>query len=412
VTDPTLIASLTAAVESRPGDLPLRLHLARLLAEAGDGAEAIRHLGIALQQDPHNEDAQALMRTAIQPPAGQAPPGRSSTEPEPPEPVDWRAYEHELSDVVPPRFARSDGPSEPVNGPEDRIFDVETSTVRLDDVGGMAEVKRRLELAFLAPLRNPELGRMYGKNLRGGMLLYGPPGCGKTFLARAIAGEVAAGFISVSITDVLDMWLGASERRLHELFLTARRNSPCVIFLDEVDALAHKRSQVLSSSMRTTVNQLLAELDGMEGDNDGVFVLAATNAPWDVDPALRRPGRLDRTLLVLPPDAPAREAILTYHLRERPIANVDLGRLVAATDHFSGADLAHLCDTATEYAMHDSITAGSVRMIEQRDFDRALREVHPSTGPWLEAARNVASFANAGGEYDDLAAYLKKRRML
>lgn len=407
MTDPTLIASLTAAVEARPDDLPLRLHLARLLAEAGDSGEAIRHLGIALQQDPHHAAAQALMRVAIQP-SSEPPPAEG----EPPEPLNWEEYEQELSDVVPPRFAQSDGPPEPVNKAEDRIFDVETSTVRLDDVGGMTDVKQRLELSFLAPLRNPELGRLYGKNLRGGLLLYGPPGCGKTFLARAIAGEVAARFISVSITDVLDMWVGASERNLHELFLAARRNSPCVVFLDEVDALAHKRSQVLSSAMRTTVNQLLAELDGMEGDNDGVFVLAATNAPWDVDPALRRPGRLDRMVLVLPPDAPAREAILTYHLRERPIANVDLGRLVAATEHFSGADLAHLCDTAAEYAMHDSITTGSVRMIEQRDFERALREVCPSTGPWLEAARNVATFANTAGEYDDLAAYLKRRRML
>jgi SpoVK/Ycf46/Vps4 family AAA+-type ATPase len=185
-----------------------------------------------------------------------------------------------------------------------------------------------------------------------------------------------------------------------------------VVFLDEVDALALKRSQTASSSMRTLINQLLAELDGMEGDNDGVFVLAATNAPWDVDPALQRPGRLDRTMLVLPPDSPARAAILEYHLRDRPIARIDLDDLVAATEHWSGADLEHLCETAAEYAMHDSITTGTVRMIEQKDFRKALGDLRPSTGPWLESARNVAMFANTGGQYDDLAAYLRRRKLL
>ncbi|MGA8114395.1 MAG: tetratricopeptide repeat protein [Actinocatenispora sp.] len=406
MTDPELIESLATAVRACPDDLRLRLHLAELLVAAGRNGEAITHVSVLLQQDPQDEKAQALMRAAISPPTQAGG-------------VDWNAYEDELSDVSPPRFVPTS--AEPVgaddtvpargDGGDDRVFDIEVSTVRMADVGGMVDVKNRLELAFLSPLRNPELRRLYGKGLRGGLLLYGPPGCGKTFLARAVAGEVGASFLSVSIVDVLDMWLGNSERNLHELFLAARRNAPCVVFLDEVDALALKRSKAGSSAMRTTVNQLLAELDGMEGGNDEVFVLAATNAPWDVDPALRRPGRLDRMVLVLPPDAPARREILDYHLRDRPIANIDLDRLVASTEHFSGADLAHLCETASEYAMHDSISTGKVRMIEQRDFEQALREIRPSTGPWLDAARNVAMFANSG-EYDDLTAYLKRRRML
>jgi len=322
------------------------------------------------------------------------------------------AYEQELADVVPPRFAPAGDEIEPVLGDGDRIFDVEVSTVRLEDVGGMTAVKERLELAFLGPLRNPELRKMYGKSLRGGLMLYGPPGCGKTFLARAIAGEMAAKFLSLSIVDVLDMWLGTSERNLHELFQAARRHAPCVLFLDEVDALGHKRSQLNTSAMRTLGNQLLAELDGMEGDNEGVFVLAATNAPWDVDPALRRPGRLDRMVLVLPPDPPARATILQYHLRGRPIANIDLEQLVRRTEHFSGADLAHLCETAAEYAMADSIRRGEVRMIGQQDFNLALKEVRASTGPWFSTARNVAMFANETGAYDDLTAYLKNRKLL
>ncbi|RKN19922.1 ATP-binding protein [Micromonospora musae] len=424
-----LIDSLRTALDARPDDLPLRLHLATLLLAAGRGGEAIAEAGQALARDPGNEEAQALMQRALGSsvpsprPAPDAAPGAGASPAAAPPPSTRPAsgdaasnplaeYERELADVVPPRFAPAGDEPEPVGGEHDRVYDVETSAVRLADVGGMTAVKERLELAFLGPLRNPQLRKMYGKSLRGGLMLYGPPGCGKTFLARAVAGEMGAKFVSLSIVDVLDMWLGNSERNLHELFQAARRNAPCVLFLDEIDALGHKRSQVSSSSMRTLGNQLLAELDGMEGNNEGVFVLAATNTPWDVDPALRRPGRLDRVVLVLPPDAEARAAVLEYHLRERPIAGIDLRRIVAATEDYSGADLAHLCETAAEYAMADSVRSGEVRMIEQRDFDRAVKEVRPSTRPWMATARNVAMFANEGGVYDDLVAYLKQRKLL
>ena len=160
------------------------------------------------------------------------------------------------------------------------------------------------------------------------------------------------------------------------------------------------------------VNQLLAEMDGVEARNDGVFVLAATNQPWDVDPALLRPGRFDRMALVLPPDRPAREAILRHHLRGRPVDGVDLGGLALCTDGFSGADLAHLCEVAVEYALEESLDGGAVRQVGGGDFERALRELRPSTRAWFEAARNFVLFANDGGEYDQLQAYMRERRLL
>ncbi|WP_229073235.1 26S protease regulatory subunit [Actinoplanes sp. DH11] len=433
-----LIDSLTAAVQARPDDLPLRLHLAELLVSVGRGAEAIAHAAQVLAREPGNPAAQQLMARALGPapaaPAGPPPaspatpptgaPGTPPAAAPPGTPpaaappgasrsgVDWAALEEQFGDVVPPRFARqpAGGEPDPAGGHQDRVFDVERSTVTLADVGGMADVKKRLEVSFLGPLRNPKLRSLFGKSLRGGLLLYGPPGCGKTFLARAVAGEMGAAFISLSITDVLNMWVGSSERNLHDLFESARGHAPCVLFLDEIDALGHKRSQ-LQSSMRTVVNQLLTELDGVEGGNDGVFVLAATNAPWDVDSALRRPGRLDRTVLVLPPDRTARASILEFHLRDRPVAGIDLDAVAAATEHYSGADLAHLCETAAEYAMRDSIATGEIRMIGQADMLAAAREVRPSTDAWFATARNVAMFANESGEYDDLAAYLKKRKV-
>src|SRR4051794_37107264 len=407
MSDSPLIDSLTAAVEARPDDLTLRLHLAELLVGAGRGAEAIGHAAQVLAREPGNETAQRLMTTALGGPL-------EKSEKEPPKgdtTVDWAAMEQDLGDIVPPRFAKAGDEPDPVQGYADRTFDVERSTITLADVGGMQEVKKRLEVSFLGPLRNPKLRTLFGKSLRGGLLLYGPPGCGKTFLARAVAGEMGAAFISLSITDVLNMWVGSSERNLHDLFQSARGHAPCVLFLDEIDALGHKRSQLNSSSMRTVVNQLLTELDGVDGNNDGVFVLAATNAPWDIDSALRRPGRLDRTLLVLPPDRAARTAILEYHLRDRPVAGIDLGKVADSTEHYSGADLAHVCETAAEFAMRDSIATGEIRMISQQDMLAAAREVRPSTDAWFATARNVAMFANESGEYDELAAYLKKRKL-
>jgi AAA+ superfamily predicted ATPase len=430
---------LRAAVERAPDDLALRLHLAGLLLDAGRADESIAHLAAVLAQDPGSAEARALMARAVapegpptgrpavsppappveptapspsqpvEPPAAQSPPDIPHPAP-PGDGFDWASAETELGDVVPPMFVDgSAGEDASELGP---AYDLERSTVRLSDVGGMTEVKARLEAAFLAPMRNPELRRLYGKSLRGGLLMYGPPGCGKTFLARAVAGEMGAAFLAVSLADVLDMWIGQSERNLHQLFEHARRSAPCVLFLDEVDAIGQKRSHLRNSAMRGTVNQLLGELDSVSSANEGVFVLAATNHPWDVDSALRRPGRLDRTLLVLPPDEPAREAVLRYHLRDRPVAGIDLRKLAKRTDGYSGADLAHACETAAERAMIDAARTGSVRMIDMADFDAALQEVRPSIGPWFDTARNVALFANEGGAYDELLGYLKKRRLV
>lgn len=243
------------------------------------------------------------------------------------------------------------------------------------------------------------------------IILYGPPGCGKTFIARAVAGEMGASFINVTLTDVLDMYVGTSEANLHGIFEIARSRTPCVIFLDELDVIGQKRSHTRHSATRGVVNQLLQELDGIGSDNEGVYVLAATNTPWDIDPALRRPGRLDRAILVLPPDEPARLAILTHAFANRPTERLDLARVARATDGFTGADLAHLCEAAAEQAMMASMRAGTPRPIDDRDLQDALRAVRPSAGPWFQMARNVVEYADRSGEYAQLRDYMKKRRL-
>jgi SpoVK/Ycf46/Vps4 family AAA+-type ATPase len=392
--------SLRTAVEAAPDDLTLRLHLAELLANAGHRDEAVRHAAAVLERDPSNDSA--LMLIAGTPRAK----GRAASPPDTPSPMNaLRSLEEQLSDIAPPMFVD--------NGPHDAdVFEVERSEVRLSDVGGMEELKARLEAAVLVPMRNPELGRLFSKSIRGGLLMYGPPGCGKTFIARALAGEMGARFMAVSLADVLEMFIGQSERNMHEIFETARRNAPCVVFLDELDALGRRRSQMRHNAARGSVNQLLHEMDGAVQDNTGVFVLGATNHPWDIDTALRRPGRLDRMVLVLPPDQPAREQILRYHLKDRPIANIDVTKIARATEHFSGADLAYVCEQAAEQALMDSVRAGTPRMIEMSDLEAAAGSITSSITPWLQTARNVAQFANEGGSYDDLAAYLRIRRML
>lgn len=158
------------------------------------------------------------------------------------------------------------------------------------------------------------------------------------------------------------------------------------------------------------VNTLLEEMDTATSVNDGVYVLGATNAPWDVDVALRRPGRFDRMIFVGLPDTGARAGIVRSHLQDRPVAGIDLKSIASRTDGFSGADLAYVCETATQLAMADSLRSGQVRPVTMADIDAAAGQIRPSTGPWFDTARNVVEFANGDGTYDELAKYMRRKK--
>ena len=177
--------------------------------------------------------------------------------------------------------------------------------------------------------------------------------------------------------------------------------------LDEVEAIGAARHQLKHGPGRRMVNQLLAELDGVHADNESVLVLGATNAPWDVDPALRRPGRFDRVVFVPPPDLAAREAILAIALRERPVGEVDLALIARRTPRFSGADLRHLVEVASERPLTDALKTGNIRPITTTDLVAALERVRPTTVEWLETARRYVTYANQAGLYDDVARYLQ-----
>lgn len=284
----------------------------------------------------------------------------------------------------------------------------DSSKITFADIGGMEEVKERIRLNLIYPLKNPQVFSKFKKKAGGGLLLYGPPGCGKTHIARATAGECGVPFISVHITDILSRWLGESEEHLHDFFEQARRQAPSVLFVDEIDALAMSRRDA-SSSISPLINVFLTEMDGIGSRNENVMVLGATNAPWSMDSAFRRPGRFDRVLFVPPPDGEARLKILEIYLKELPAESFDLKGIVAKTERFSGADLKALVDHAAEQAMMQEMKSGKESAINLSMMLNALQELKPSTLEWLETAKNYANFGNQAGVYDDLVEFFQKR---
>lgn len=290
---------------------------------------------------------------------------------------------------------------------DDKSHMVEFSDIKFADVGGMSEVKEQVQMKIIHPLTHAETFKAYGQKIGGGILMYGPPGCGKTYLAKATAGEINAKFISVGLHHVLDMWIGSSERNLHEIFETARINKPCVLFFDEVDALAASRADMRQAGGRHIINQFLNELDGVDTDNEGLLILAATNAPWHVDSAFRRPGRFDRIIFVPPPDAPARASILRILLKGKPMDNIDFELVGKKTEKFSGADLKALVEQTVEKKIADAMKTGTPKPIITKDLETSLRNIKPSTSDWFATARNYAVYSNEGGLYDDILKYLK-----
>jgi transitional endoplasmic reticulum ATPase len=285
--------------------------------------------------------------------------------------------------------------------------EIERPKINFSDVGGMEKVKEEIRLKIIHPLTHADLYQAYGKQIGGGILMYGPPGCGKTYLARATAGEIKAAFISVGINDVLDMWIGNSERNLHSLFEQARKNKPCVLFFDEVDALGASRSDMRQHAGRQLINQFLAEMDGVKSSNDGVLILAATNAPWHLDSAFRRPGRFDRVLFVPPPDAAARASVLRLQCKGKPVEEIEFDHLGKKTDNFSGADLKAVVDVAIERKLQEALKTGVPKPLTTKDLAAAAGTLKPTTKEWFATARNYALYSNQGGIYDDILQFLK-----
>lgn len=373
------LAGLKQALVSSPDNGALHLQVGELLLELGrrnEAAEACRAALACLDDETLRQRAQELLASLC--PAG----GPSNV-------VQLRRRGAAADD--------GNGGMRPAN-----------SAVTFADVGGLDAVKEDIRMKIILPFQQPGMFAAYGKKSGGGILLYGPPGCGKTLLARATAGECGAAFFNVAIDAILDMYYGESERKLAAAFTQARAAAPAVLFFDELEAIGGSRQQIRHSPGKSLVNQLLAEMDGLEKRNERLLIMAATNAPWYVDAALRRPGRFDRVVFVPPPDATARLEILRLHLRQRPLAaDFDLGRITKMTKGYSGADLLALVERAMETPLKEALRSGEVRPATNADMQAALAAIQPTTAEWFSTARNYATFANTSGLYDHLLQYLK-----
>ena len=383
-----LIVELESQVNSNPFDEELRAKLAAALEEDGQNERAIEQYKLLAQQFSHNENYQLSLKRL------------SELENETQEP------KSSAQKVLSGGFKVIEGNRE-VNEEHNVVNLSSANKVRFVDIAGMKDVKKVIRRRIIDPFANPGLFQKFKRKAGGGVLLYGPPGCGKTMIARAIATECNASFHSIGISDILNMYVGQSESNLANIFAQARNSTPAVLFFDELDALAYSRSKANSDSTRTLVNEFLSQLDGLNGENEKVLILGATNMPWDVDDAMKRPGRFDRLFFVPPPDAEAIAEMLEVKLREIPCEEINFNLIAQRCKQFSGADIDGLIELAKDNVLDDIMDSGTERKLQQKDLEESVGEVTASTIEWLQTAVNLVKYANAAGAYKDVAKYLK-----
>ncbi|MFQ6136825.1 MAG: CDC48 family AAA ATPase [Candidatus Hydrothermarchaeales archaeon] len=259
---------------------------------------------------------------------------------------------------------------------------VELPDVTWNDVGGLGEIKRELVEGVEWPIKHPEAFNQMGIKPPKGILLFGPPGSGKTLLAKAVAHESESNFISIKGPEVLSKWVGESEKAIREIFKKAKQSAPTVVFFDEIDAIAARRGVEVGSRVgERIVNQLLTEMDGLE-EVYGIIIIAATNRPDILDPGILRPGRFDKLLLVQAPDEEARLQIFKVHTKGMPLGeDVDLEKLAKQTKDYVGADIEALCRESAMLAIRETLDEGSEiknKKVELSHFNKALKKIKPS----------------------------------
>lgn len=282
---------------------------------------------------------------------------------------------------------------------------IEKPNISFSDVGGLAGVKEEIRKAIVYPFEHPEIYEHYKKKIGEGIIMYGPPGCGKTFIAKASAGECGASFLTLKVGEILSKWLGESEKNIKLAFEAARQYQPSILFFDEIDAIGGKRDEGRDQNVKRVVNALLVELDGVTTSSDKRLTLAATNEPWAVDPALRRPGRFSKLLFLPPPDFESRMQIFQIHMKERPMAeDIDIRKLSEMTDGYSSADIAQICEESADMPLMEALDGKPPRKIDMDDFQRVLESRKSSLSPWFRLAKDQVQ---GSGEEDVFAELLE-----
>ena len=392
MSDDPILAALKGAIDRDPRNGHLWLHYGELLEKADRTEEALRAIRTAsemeataaqalpvlirlMRQQGHWTEALLRAEKALQ--ESEDPAIRAELE---------RIQAHlalpDSEATQPKRLAPAQVEPEPTDSDDwAKQFDWGDLHITLDDVVGMEDVKRQIRLRMIAPFQQPEVYSAFGREGGGGLLRYGPPGCGTTFIARATAGELGARFVSISIHEIVDKYWGESEKLVHALFEDARKNKPTVLFFDEFDALGSKRGGT-SQFWKTLVDHLLQEMDGVDGGNSEILP---------------------------PPDVEGRIQLLKTHGNRLPgFDSIDTKRIAKATPLFTGADMRALCEMAAEVPLERSLETGEVCPVGQRDFELALQASNSTALEWLSMARNYARYSNEGGHYDPLVQYLKK----
>eukprot|EP00529_Nitzschia_sp_RCC80_P004358 CAMPEP_0113453178 /NCGR_PEP_ID=MMETSP0014_2-20120614/7225_1 /TAXON_ID=2857 /ORGANISM="Nitzschia sp." /LENGTH=964 /DNA_ID=CAMNT_0000344567 /DNA_START=185 /DNA_END=3079 /DNA_ORIENTATION=+ /assembly_acc=CAM_ASM_000159 len=299
---------------------------------------------------------------------------------------------------------------------------VEVPDTKWEDIGGLEDTKRELQEMVRYPIEHRHLFERFGMQASRGVLFYGPPGCGKTLMAKAIANECGANFISVKGPELLNMWFGGSEANVRNLFDKARAASPCILFFDEMDSIARARGSGASGSSETSdrvINQILSEIDGM-GSGKTLFIIGATNRPDILDPGIMRPGRLDQLIYIPLPDLASRVSIFKANLRKSPISDdISIEQLADVTEGFSGADITEICQRAAKNAVRDAITAGIERQkrVEAGELTQEEADALPDPVPAITRAHFEASMSKARRsvtpdiikQYDDFTAKSKQQ---